>query len=774
VAGLTAPQDAAGTDATGLISERAMTDNKTQAGTSSAGAAAPRAGGGAGRRLVMANVIVATLLVVGLVVAVNYVTWWLDKKYDLKADLTEGRRYSFSERTKRMVDGIDSSVRLTMLFVPDDKNEEMTRQTRTVEELLRQYESQSIQVTAETIDMSEDVEAYYDLGHRLAATYAGEVTPYDEAIKAVVAFQRNLITTLADEATLYGEAAKTEGIAPVVLKIMAQSAKDLDHERQRHAKRVEAVETEYAVQLGLAEKTSLKARAGDLGVPDYTAALGAIARDMQWTASALDRIAAQGNQVARTEGLKLPEKVQNVLAQAEDRYRAVQQQMEAVLTPVADLKPLTLTKLIGQLTPGTVVIETAGEVRIAAYDSLWPPENRRDSREGGRAFAGESVITSLLLAMTMDQRPTAIFVNWGGQPVREAFGSSYSEIAMRLTRSGFAIENWDLMQSPKMPDLEGKGKIVLVLMPPEQPRQRFPMQMPPPPPSPASYEPIRKFVEQGGSAVFMLQLHMIGGPDLPYTDIVKAQGLSTDQAVLVLQSQELPNGEQQVAAEFYPNVYPSESAAGEAHRIAQAIQGFRGRFTGPVVLQPAEKLPAGTTVIPLVEATADGDLWGEVDLMTFFQTRDAKFDPGADKKGSFLLVAATERAMPAVAPTTDGETPPPEKAARTVAFATATTIMDADGRQNPFAGSVGVLDMQGNKRSIYPYPANAELFTNAMLWLAGEDEMIAVSPAAHEPRRIKYIKAGQRDWIRWLVWAGWPLVIVIAGIVVYVVRSRVR
>lgn len=750
-----------------------MAENKTEPQASSAASAAPPRGKAAGRRLVMANVVVATLLVVGLAVAANYVTCWLDKKYELKADLTEGRRYSFSERTKLMLNKVNRPVRLTMLFVPDEKNEEMTRQTRTVEELLRQYESQSIQVTAETIDLSEDVEAYYDLGHRLAATYADEVKPYDKAIKAAVAFERTLVKTLADEAARYGEAAKIAEIAPVVSKILTRSAADLDYERQRHAGRVKALEKDYAVQLGLAEKTPPKARAGDLGVPDYTEALGAIAQDMQWTASVLDRIAAQGNQVAQAEGLKLPGKVQNVLAQAEDRYRTVQQQMEAVLTPVAELKPLTLTKLIGQLAPGTVVIEAAGEVRVAAYDSLWPPENRRDAR-GGRAFAGESAITSLLLAMTMNEHPTAIFANWGGQPIREAFGSNYREIAMRLTRSGFTIENWDLMQSPEMPDLGGKGKVVLVVMPPEQPRQQFPMQMPPPPPSPAAYEPIRRFVEQGGSAVFMLQPHMIGRPDLPYTDIVAAQGFSTNQTALVLQSQDLPNGEKQVAAEFYPNVYPSESAAGKAHRIAQAIQGFRGRFSGPAVLQAAGKLPAGTTIIPLVEATADGDLWGEVDLMTFLQSRDAKFDPGADKKGPFLLAAATERKIPATQTAADGKTPAPEKVARTVVFATPTTIMDADGRQNPFAGSVEVLDMQGNKRSLYPYPANAELFTNAMLWLVGEDEMIAVSPAAHEPRRIRYIEASQSNLIRWLVWAGWPLVIVITGIVVYVVRSRVR
>jgi len=69
------------------------------------------------------------------------------------------------------------------------------------------------------------------------------------------------------------------------------------------------------------------------------------------------------------------------------------------------------------------------------------------------------------------------------------------------------------------------------------------------------------------------------------------------------------------------------------------------------------------------------------------------------------------------------------------------------------------------------FPGNAELFVNACLWVAGSEHLIAVSPEALEARRIGDLGSWQLPIQIFLI-VGLPVLVLAAGILVYVVRRR--
>jgi hypothetical protein len=71
------------------------------------------------------------------------------------------------------------------------------------------------------------------------------------------------------------------------------------------------------------------------------------------------------------------------------------------------------------------------------------------------------------------------------------------------------------------------------------------------------------------------------------------------------------------------------------------------------------------------------------------------------------------------------------------------------------------------------YPGNGELFVNSVLWLAGYENMIAVSSKSGVALRIKDMSPGQLWGIRWgVLWVGGPLGALLLGTVVWLVRRK--
>ena len=69
------------------------------------------------------------------------------------------------------------------------------------------------------------------------------------------------------------------------------------------------------------------------------------------------------------------------------------------------------------------------------------------------------------------------------------------------------------------------------------------------------------------------------------------------------------------------------------------------------------------------------------------------------------------------------------------------------------------------------FPANAELLVNSLLWLAGTEHLITVSPETLEARRIEDPGAWTLP-IQLATMIGIPVAVLAAGVIVYAVRRR--
>ena len=150
----------------------------------------------------------------------------------------------------------------------------------------------------------------------------------------------------------------------------------------------------------------------------------------------------------------------------------------------------------------------------------------------------------------------------------------------------------------------------------------------------------------------------------------------------------------------------------------------------------------------LVETTATS--WGETDLKRLYDTNQVAREPGkGDKTGPLSLGAAVS------APVQDGasaQTPPggdeaPKKETRIAVFG------DSDFASNQMLGA----------------GRNADLFLNAVNWLAQQEDMIAIRPRDPEDRRIT-MTAAQLKFVFWLTVLIIPGLVLLAGVRAWWVR----
>lgn len=70
-----------------------------------------------------------------------------------------------------------------------------------------------------------------------------------------------------------------------------------------------------------------------------------------------------------------------------------------------------------------------------------------------------------------------------------------------------------------------------------------------------------------------------------------------------------------------------------------------------------------------------------------------------------------------------------------------------------------------NQRSVYTYPANAELMEAAVLWLAGQEDLIARSATATPIATVKPLEASTLRTLRWTLLLGLPAGVLVLGVI---------
>jgi hypothetical protein len=433
----------------------------------------------------------------------------------------------------------------------------------------------------------------------------------------------------------------------------------------------------------------------------------------------------------------VPPAVKTFMETAAARYEPLAKRAESLQQRIEGLPKQKFDEIKDSI--GTrkqcLVLEAGDDVQVIPVDDVWVrnPRAREEEAEKRNIFFGERVVSSAILSAAAKQKPAVLFVTVGMPATM--MGGPYGEMAERLRKNGFIVEDWELMRQPEMPKPENASKFILVFVPPPQPDMRQPM----PPPSPEQYRAAIEIVKGGGPCLLLGDPSTMFSPPPPYAELFDLFGVEAKFNGVAVRSVVVD------AAGTEKAMPQLEITAYTSHPITQPLGALPTMFLRASPLPIKKTLPSGVTAEALAMLPASRDYWA--DTNTFEALRgDAKRDEASDIPGPVPLAVAATRKVE------KGEQ-------RAVMFGSGSLAQDRVAfYREPF----DAYDR---------FPGNAELFTNSVLWVAGMDHLISISPEALQARRLGELGAAELP-LRVLIIGGLPALVLFVGIIVYVVRRR--
>ena len=325
-----------------------------------------------------------------------------------------------------------------------------------------------------------------------------------------------------------------------------------------------------------------------------------------------------------------------------------------------------------------------------------------------KAFKGEEAFTSAILEVTENKVTKVYFTAGHGEPALDSSerGRGFADAKQALERQNRTVSAWSSLGKG---DLPADANVVVVA----GPRTAF-------------LEPetaaLAKYLAGGGRALVLADpvLPSPGAPpaDLGLSGLLAAYGLRLNTDIVIDPANAIP----QVGAEtLIANRYGS-------HPIVRSLaaEGLPVVFPLARSVAKIEKPPAGYSQTMLVETTAEG--WGETSLT---KLDEVKKDP-ADNAGPVAIGMA--------AAPSDEKKP----GARLVVFGNSRFVAN------------GALAQAGN----------ANLFLNAVSWLAGQERLVGIAPKTPEQASLSMTRS-QVNRIGLLAALGMPLFAVILGVLVW-------
>lgn len=697
------------------------------------------------------NVAIGSIVVIALAVLLIY----LAQSAHRRIDTTRGGLYSLKPQTLNIIKDLKSPVKLISLYTTvaaegvdpttqANAKEQAQQRAQLVDDLLNEYKRHSSKIDVEVIDPVKNPSKIDDLITTLTNKYGGEVKKY-----------RQFLDSYPQTYDKIDKDTKAE-----IVKLAALPTNQLNDEQYADTV-MRAVWTVQELPKRLQEQKKEIDRILEEKLPDYKGAVDSIASSM----STLSALVAQVEQnfEANKADPKVPKELRDYMANSLPRYAELKKLADAVGEQIKSLGEIKLDTLRQSLrAKDSILVLGDNDIKVLTTDEVWQNDiNRQAAGTGSEIlkprFAGEQQISSAILALT--QKPKKIaFVRPGGGPLAEPgipglrAGGPFSAIAERLRDYNFTVVEKDLsgtyaMQAqmqghqvePEPSDADIKDAIWIVM---DIPTGDGPMGQG------LTISPkVLDHLNQGGSALI---LTMPQADKL--TEALSDWGVSiaTDQ-MIVHESRLDPSSRSNDMIEeakkapfiFVLNEYGD-------HLLTKPLRGLDGVFV-PVV--PVRITPhAGVTATPLLPIPQTPPAWAETDAADLLQpnAKPPTFDPKSGDQGP---------------PVYGGAALDKEGKGRLVVIGSLQFATDQ---------LVEMVDQDLVQRNIIAarFPANAELITNSIFWLAHMEPMIAISPAAMEVSRIGPISPGMlRFWRVGVLLIGLPLVVVLAGVSVYWTRK---
>jgi ABC-type uncharacterized transport system involved in gliding motility auxiliary subunit len=326
-------------------------------------------------------------------------------------------------------------------------------------------------------------------------------------------------------------------------------------------------------------------------------------------------------------------------------------------------------------------------------------------------YASEQELTGGLVRLLNPEVRVVYFLTGHGEYSPDESGdTSYSTAKSTLESKNYMVKTLNLLATNQIPD---DAKIIIIA----GPRQ---------PLAASEVDQIGQFMAKGGGLIVMeepLPATQFGDSPDPLADyLASTWGIEMGKDIVVDLTSQQP---------FAP--YASQYGS---HAITTPIQRTTSQF--PTARSVRAASPSGGTAAPsLVELiqTAN-ESWAETDLKGLAEgSSNAKFDPGQDTQGPIPLAVAGENLQ------TKG---------RIVAFG------DSD-----FAINVNF--------AVY---ANGDLFVNAVDWVAGQEDLISLTPKNTTQRLMLPPEAAKMNLILLSTVFVLPGLALVGGIVVFIQRRR--
>jgi hypothetical protein len=732
-----------------------------------------------GVNVVLTSVVVLVLagIVIWAAQGTQKSTEKLRGRKDLSGDASNVLKPQTVQLIRELPAGDDKAITLVSLYPKLKKEEAAAKGADTyqrVQDILDEYRRNGQNIKVEAIDpVAEPGKLDAWLGE-VKRRYGKNIDQYEkfvkefpktlEEIKALAAPEAKQLLALGEEINKSADKLTDEQIAAV-------------NSSFRPAYSTVAAFPRLLEQLNEGAKAELEQK-----IPDYAGAVKVI-KNGSGLAPGLSTLSRQCGTLAtmfdKTKDDKTaPEQLKAYAKDAGKRFLAIKAKADESLKKTEGLGELKLDdvrrKLVpaedGTAAPPAVAVMGPDDVRVIDDFSLWKGGTGSGLAGGGAndkprlRFAGEQQLTSAILGLAQTKKQKIAFVRAGGE-AKTTFGRGgppqFGEVADRLKSYNFDVVEKDLApparQQPPMPnpnepsDEDLKAAIWVVFASPPQQDPQMAMMGMPPQASPVLGERLKAHLDAGGSALCLVDLE---GDDL--SAALKDWGIEAKPNTL-LTHEKIKGGEASPddfieQARRQPFIFVLNEF-GE-HPVTTSLRSLDAAMVPVVQVKKAAAVPAGVTVTEIVPMPSSPKSWGETDLSAIRSPDgrrpppDPTFDPAADAPGPVYAGAAAEKAGKG----------------RLVVI----------GTQNAFNSVLLTMadpKLEKAKTIVSRFPANGELFTNSIFWLAKNEKMIALSPSAMDTARIAAVEPGKLAFIRYgLILVVLPLLAVAAGVGVWFTR----
>jgi hypothetical protein len=707
----------------------------------------------AGRRFsIGANVVIATALVAGIVVFLQWIAYESSAR-GARWDMTSSQINSLSDATVNLLRNLDQPVTLTSLYFETDlEAEDQPFYRRTVNDLLELYQAtQRSKVTAAWVNPLSHHEKFKELLARLREKpafkddlqkYASHVDQFkdklDPAMRSLVQGELSAIASLAGP---MGGAA-TQASVGQVEALLSRWQSELEATREQ----IDAITTTDS--------------------PQYAGATSALESTYRDFSKSLKNIQEYGTAHV-TQNPSLPPQATDFLANAGSRYAELVGEIEGELTALQELEPLDFDDIVRKLTPNgnPVIVETENEALVVDFSSIWPP---LDPSRGGRAsfadraFKGEEKITAAILRATHKEQTAVVFVRYGGNPLfMGGFmpgqpPAPYASMKQQLEDANFVVEEWDLKTTEAPPEIDPKPTRTIYVVLKPTPPQGSPFQQQQNPqdlPFAATHRAkLASALGEAGRALFIAGWYPGQFGPMPgtyeYNEYLEpTYGIKVDMSTLVIQTINFEVGKYGVDQGFF-SIHNFDF---HDHVIVRGPQVRLLTLPAIAPLTVADDLPEGVVADPLITVPEEDTIWGAKNLQTYQEQ------------------LASQRYMTR----TDGDTLGPFTAAVAATKGDAKIVVisarDFAADDVAFAREFAVGPQGFTIRS--RNPGNVTLLVNSLHWLNDNEEIMGIGQpiesAVLQIEGEKTVKAVQA-----LTIFVWPALALVCGAVAWWTRRR--